>query len=542
QTLAQLDHDYIVRVFDQRIVPGTGLRLLYMQYLSGGTLHNLLHRVREYEPENRSGQLLLDSIDASLRSRAEIRPSESQTRALVASLSWPETVAWLGRRLAEALDYADKVGVLHRDIKPANILLSSEGVPKLADFNISFARSIGNTSPVAYFGGSLAYMSPEQLEACHPDHLRSAGDLDTRSDLYSLGVVLWELLTGTRPFTDRSQTSTDGSELVAMLNLRVRGVPDSAIDALPEDCPTALRRILLKCLAPDREDRFARGKELAQQLDMVLDEHARELVDPPAESWRKRLRAWSIPVVALAAGVPNGLASLYNIQYNQVLIVNRLPPDAQTRFLLITAIINGIFFPVGIGVLIYISRFMLRVPYGLRHGKTFPPEVIARARSDSLITADRVAAVALGLWLLAGLLFPLTLELSTGSIDWKAAFHFFASLAVCGSMAVAYPFFMVSFFVVRSLYPELLPYSRDTSGDRQKLASLRRRSVVYLCVAASVPLVGVTGLSFIPVADLPEMVLSVRILSIGGILAFIAAYYLFRQTEEDLSALQRVVA
>ncbi|MCE5292281.1 MAG: serine/threonine protein kinase, partial [Nocardiaceae bacterium] len=219
QTLAQLDHDYIVRVFDQRIVPGTGLRLLYMQYLSGGTLHDLLHRVREFEPENRSGQLLLDSVDASLRSRAEIRPSESQTRALVASLSWPETVAWLGRRLAEALDYADKVGVLHRDIKPANILLSSEGVPKLADFYISLARSIGNTSRVAYFGGSLAYMSPEQLEACHPDHLRSAGDIDTRSDLYSLGVVLWELLTGTRPFTDRSQTSTDGSELVAMLNL-----------------------------------------------------------------------------------------------------------------------------------------------------------------------------------------------------------------------------------------------------------------------------------------------------------------------------------
>ena len=75
-------------------------------------------------------------------------------------------------QLAQALDYAHQQGVLHRDVKPANVLLSAEGSPKLADFNISFCSQLEGATPAAYFGGSLAYMSPEQLEACNPDHDR----------------------------------------------------------------------------------------------------------------------------------------------------------------------------------------------------------------------------------------------------------------------------------------------------------------------------------------------------------------------------------
>ncbi|MFD4180617.1 protein kinase, partial [Rhodococcus sp. NPDC058514] len=127
QTLAQLDHDYIVRVFDQRVLADRQLKLLYMQYVPGGTLLGVLRRVQATAPADRSGQLLLDVIDESLESKGEIRPSDSSVRAEIAPLSWPETVAWLGRRLAEALDYAGKHGVLHRDIKPANVLLTAEG-------------------------------------------------------------------------------------------------------------------------------------------------------------------------------------------------------------------------------------------------------------------------------------------------------------------------------------------------------------------------------------------------------------------------------
>ncbi|MFD9615104.1 serine/threonine-protein kinase, partial [Streptomyces sp. NPDC059083] len=285
QTLAQLDHDYIVRVFDQRLMSdlrtdsGRRLRLLYMQFLPGGTLLGVLRWVRATPPGQRSGRLLLDAVDAAMEEKGEIRPTDSSVRAELAGLSWPETVAWLGRRLAEALDYADGHGVLHRDVKPANVLLTAEAVPKLADFNISFSRNIDSAGPVAYFGGSLSYMSPEQLDACHPGTATSAGDLDTRADIFSLGVVLWELLTGAKPFDDTTAGPGDHGDrttLEAMLARRRGGVDTAALGRVPPDCPAALRRVLLTCLEPTREQRWSSGGILAKQLDMCLDERARD--------------------------------------------------------------------------------------------------------------------------------------------------------------------------------------------------------------------------------------------------------------------------
>ena len=318
QTLAQLDHDYIVRVFDQRILRDRDWRLLYMQYLPGGTLLNLVQAIRRAGRPPDSGQALLDAVDNALESRGEIRPTESSTRAELATLSWPETVAWLGKRLAEALHYATSRGVLHRDIKLANVLLAPDGTPKLADFNISFARNVSGASPFAYFGGSLSYMSPEQLMACRPGHTQDAANLDTRSDIYSLAVVLWELLTGLKPFDDSAAQAArarsggsvrDTTALELMLTTRAQGISSAALAALPTNCPAALRRVLLKALSADRDQRWASGAELAEQLQLCLDPQARDLVDPPARSWRLRLRPFSLPIAALAVLVPNLLAS-----------------------------------------------------------------------------------------------------------------------------------------------------------------------------------------------------------------------------------------
>ncbi|WP_280407234.1 serine/threonine-protein kinase, partial [Nocardia brasiliensis] len=548
--LPQHHHYYIVRVSDPR-VPGPGggaarrMRLLYMQFLPGGTLLGVLRWVRATPPAERSGRLLLDAVDAAMEEKGEIRPTDSSVRAEIATLSWPETVAWLGRRLAEALDYASAHGVLHRDVKPANVLLTAEAVPKLADFNISFSRNVEGTSPVAYFGGSLSYMSPEQLEACHPGFGRSAADLDTRADIYSLGVVLWELLTGAKPFDDSTAGAGeygDDTTLEAMLERRSAGVEAAALERIPADCPAALRRVLLTCLAPERTMRWANGAVLARQLELCLDARARELVDPAPTSWRLRLRPWRLLVAALAVGLPNVLASLYNIQHNQHLIINRLNEDAQHSFGIITGVVNAVVFPAGIAILLYMSRYLLTVPHGLAKGRRYDPETLRRTRRDALLLGDRAVAVAFSLWVVAGVTFPIALQLVTGDLPARAIVHFLASLVVCGAIAVAYPFFLLTFYMVRCIYPLFLRHGDISPEDAIWLRGLDRRCNGYLAVAASVPLLAVAGVTFLPPADIPMVIFAVRVLCVGGIIAFVLAYLLFRALEADLRALERVVA
>ncbi|WP_369803936.1 serine/threonine-protein kinase [Mycobacterium sp. 1274761.0] len=550
QTLAQLDHDYIVRVFDQRILSDRNWRLLYMQYLPGGTLFDLVQAVHQHGEPPQSGQALLDAVDNALESRGEIRPSESSTRTELATLPWPETVAWQGKRLAEALDYANSRGVLHRDIKPANVLLAPNGTPKLADFNISFARNVSGASPFQYFGGSLSYMSPEQLKACQPGHTQDMANLDTRSDIYSLAVLLWELLTGVKPFDDSAAHAAradsaglvgDATALELMLTTRAQGLSAAALAALPANCPAALLRVLLKALNADPDQRWASGAEFAEQLQLCLDPQARDLVDPPVGSWRLRLRPFVAPVALAAIMIPNLLASAYNIQHNQLLIVSRLSEQAQSRFMLVTTLVNLIFFPVGAAVLGIWCRRVLMVPRRLRRGPAPPAEVLAQARHDCLVTPDRVVLVVFGLWLLAGLTFPLTMQFVAGGLPGRSAVHFFGSITVCGAIAIAYPFFLLTFYIVRSVYPELVAQGQTHPQEAEQLRALSRRLSRYLAIAASVPLLGIVAVTFLTASEIAEVIVPIRVLCIGGIAAFVLAYWLARQIESDIQALERVI-
>lgn len=163
---------------------------------------------------------------------------------------------WVACEVAKGLDYAHRFvsgttrGVVHRDISPQNILLSADGAVKIGDFGIAKAASRGGTTVGATVRGKVRYMSPEQIEG---------GTVDGRSDLFSLGVVLYEMLTGTHAFDGAS----DYDVLAAVR--RARPAPPSRIVKMP----ASLEAVVMRLLSKEPRDRFARGTDLHRELESV---------------------------------------------------------------------------------------------------------------------------------------------------------------------------------------------------------------------------------------------------------------------------------
>jgi serine/threonine-protein kinase len=161
------------------------------------------------------------------------------------TIPFPKACAWAGD-LAEALACAHHNRVVHGDVKPANIIVSEAGRVKLSDFGIAgLAMRRSGTGQVL---GTPAYMSPEQF---------MGRPISNRSDLFSLGVVLYEMLTGQRPF-DGGTFKEVGAQI-----LSATPQPPSRIN---RTIPQALDSIVLRCLAKDPEARYASGDELAAEL------------------------------------------------------------------------------------------------------------------------------------------------------------------------------------------------------------------------------------------------------------------------------------
>src|SRR5262249_14416532 len=156
-----------------------------------------------------SGKGLADTAQAcKSTTRHELaRQQEPQgpARAAPAPVGWKQlerrsyvdAVLWLGACLADGLAHAHERGILHRDVKPANVLLTDDGTPMLLDFNLGQDVKSGGE---AFIGGTLPYAAPEQLRAFQTN----AGGVDARADVYSLGVLLHELLTGRSAFPHRA--------------------------------------------------------------------------------------------------------------------------------------------------------------------------------------------------------------------------------------------------------------------------------------------------------------------------------------------------
>ncbi len=164
----------------------------------------------------------------------------------------PETAAAYASEVLDALGYAHARGVIHRDIKPANIMLTSGGQIKLMDFGIARVQADRHLTQTGNTVGSLAYMSPEQIKGEDPDG---------RSDLYSLGITLYEMVTGRRPFLDDSGFK--------MMSAHLQEAPKAPIDVIP-GIPAALSDIILMAIEKDPAARFQSAEAFRAALSSVF--------------------------------------------------------------------------------------------------------------------------------------------------------------------------------------------------------------------------------------------------------------------------------
>jgi tRNA A-37 threonylcarbamoyl transferase component Bud32 len=214
RSLANLQHENIIHVYDY--IHERGAMFIVMEYVQGTDLYDLLEK---------SGRLPYD----------------------VATI--------IAMQVARALDYIHYRGIVHRDIKPANIMIARTGGVKLMDFGIARDTSFGDLTEQGTGIGTPAYMSPEQV----------LGDkLDARSDIFSLGVVLFQMVTGSKPFVEDEKKS-------AMHKIRLE--KHQSVRSLNPECPRELANIIDKCLEKQPRDRWRSAQHCVMALERFISKH-----------------------------------------------------------------------------------------------------------------------------------------------------------------------------------------------------------------------------------------------------------------------------
>ncbi len=241
RALGCIDHPNIVRVFDVGEDSESGEMYIVMEFVSGPTLESKL----------REG-----------------------------ALGREDAVAIIGQ-LASGLDAAHACGIIHRDIKSSNILVAEDGTAKIADFGITLMGSSALTQDMRQLG-TPAYMSPEQV---------NGKVLDSKADLFSLGVMTYEILAGRKPF--------EGVNVVSIVHAIAHAKPIPISVANPE-LPQALDSVMERILAKEPSDRFATGMEFHAALQAcLLDEVAGGSAKPVFVAQKRPAVFWAIAAVAV---------------------------------------------------------------------------------------------------------------------------------------------------------------------------------------------------------------------------------------------------
>lgn len=239
--IARLQHPGIVQVYAAGET--SGIPWFTMEHLQGATIKQILDALGDAEPSSLTGADFARLVGA---------PTQDGARPSLFDGSWQTVCLRVARQLASALHHAHERGVLHRDVKPSNAMITHDGRVVLLDFGVARSGS-SELTRTGYMVGSLRYASPEQRKS-HSD------DLDVRTDVYSLGLVLYELLTLRHPFIGADDVDVPTVARLADSPRRINRAVDRQVSL-----------VCVKALAPALDGRYDTAAAFAEDLGRALD-------------------------------------------------------------------------------------------------------------------------------------------------------------------------------------------------------------------------------------------------------------------------------
>jgi eukaryotic-like serine/threonine-protein kinase len=262
KVLGKVGHGNVVSVLSAPHDAESGLYLIVMPFLGTATFEDLLEIAYPKAADTKAPPTRADVIlTAASRNyqTTDPKPADLRVDPLLRRGSFVDGVVWLGVRVAEALSAVHKCGFVHHDLKPSNVLLGLDGQPQLLDFNL--ASDVLSTK--SRLGGTLPYMPPEHLEAVRKPDVTD-GLMDIRGDVYSLGVILFELLTGIHPFGRFPKSKSVRTVATEMLARQKAGT--KPIRELNPAVTPRLARLVEKCLAFNSANRPQTAAAVAAEL------------------------------------------------------------------------------------------------------------------------------------------------------------------------------------------------------------------------------------------------------------------------------------
>ncbi|HTF88454.1 MAG TPA: protein kinase [Planctomycetota bacterium] len=291
--IAKLSHPNIVPIY--MVGEEGGMPYFAMELVRGCTLDQALAAVADRAPESLSGA----DLAAVVEHKAGMNDGDSggARGSSIYSGTWIEACVGIVRQIASALEHAHDKEIIHRDVKPSNIALASDGRARLLDFGLTSRSDANRLTRSGAQVGTILYMPPEQMQ--------KGGAIDGRADVYSLGVVLYEMLTLQLPFR--------GDDALSIMHAALDARPDP-IRARNRRVPPDLETVCLVAMDPEPSRRYASAAALGRDLENVLARRAIEARPPGAFVRAKRFaqrhpaRAVSIVLgLALVGGIPLAL-------------------------------------------------------------------------------------------------------------------------------------------------------------------------------------------------------------------------------------------